>query len=578
MDPRKLFDQMVAEGDVVTERLAAVAAKTPNKTFIYYGEEDRSVSYAAFLDAASRLATGLQALGVAPDDRVSVLTRNSYVAALSMFAIWLAGGVYAPVNFMYRGKLLAYQLRDSQPKLLISDLAMADALAEIADEAPVADLVIHAPEPGDHDFGAPALPVALAAKSRVHRLADLLASSRQDSPVPRRYSDTANVVYTSGTTGPSKGVLLPFRWMNQYSFGYRKLFNAEDVIYCDLPLYHVGGAFFRVAKAVYLGATVALYDRFSPTAFWERIHRTGSTHVTLLDVMTPWLMSGPPSPRDRENTITKVHMQPLPAHHQAVAQRFGFDIVTAGFGQTETGGTFTSVIDEFPTSGGTPAGLWKGPSKAQMLQAATAYGMMVVPGDQPLGKGFMGKPSPLFEVEVHDEADNVSADGTAGQLVMRPRFPHMFLGGYLNKPEAMARGCAGFWFHTGDACVRDADGVFYFVDRMGGFFRVRGENVSSYQVEDLINDHPKVRATAVVPVPAAEGEEEDCAAFVQLMDGEALSLEEFMTFARMTMPRFMVPRHVRFVDALPLTATNKVEKYKLKQSLLAELAAERTAP
>jgi crotonobetaine/carnitine-CoA ligase len=570
MTPDDMYRLMIAEGDVIIDRLKQVAQQTPNKIFLYYGDQDRPVSYADVLMLASRFAAGLQALGVGLDDRVSVLTRNSFVAALSMFATWLAGAIYCPVNFMYKGKLLIHQLRDTGPKVLISDVNTAEALSDIVDEYVAPDVIIHFPTSSDHDYTSAKLPTPLAARTKIHRLLDFLNSPSQHRAIPRSYSDIASIVYTSGTTGPSKGVLQPFRWINQFTFVYRKLFDSEDVIYCDLPLYHVGGAFFRVAKAIYLGATVALYDRFSPSQFWDRIRKTGSTHATLLDVMIPWLMSAEPSVHDRDNSLTKVHMQPLPLTHNSVAHRFGIDIVTAGFGQTETGGSFVSVIDEFPDGAGKSPQYWKGPSKAAVLEAATRFGVMVANGSEPIKKGFMGTPVPLFDVQIHDLQDNPCMDAEAGELVLRPRYPDLLLRGYVNRPDAMVRSCTNFWFHTGDAVYRDTDGVYFFVDRIGGFFRVRGENVSSYQIEDLLNDHPKVRASAAIPLPAEEGDEEDCAVFVQLVEGQEMTTAELTSYFHAVMPKYMVPKYVRFVETLPLTATNKIEKYKLKLLLVAD--------
>lgn len=571
MTPQDMFSLMVSEGDIVTEKLDEVAARMPQKVFLYYGEQDRAVSYAAFRAEASQLAAALQSLGVAPDDRVCVFTKNSYLGALSMFAVWMAGAVYCPVNFMYRGKLLLQQLRDVAPKVIISDVNLSVMLAEIADECSSPELILHCPRRGDHDFTEATIPGTLRSCMRTHILDELIAGRSPHRPVARSYSDIANIIYTSGTTGPSKGVLQPFRWMNQYTFVYRKFLSSEDVIYCDLPLYHVGGAFFRVAKAVWIGATVALYDRFSASGFWQRVRKTEATHVVLLDVMAPWLMSAEPSARDRDNPLNKVHMQPLPLMHNEIARRFGIDIVTSGYGQTETGGSFISVIDEFPDGYGTPPERSHGLSKQCIRAAADTFGVMTVDGTKPLGKGLMGRPMALFETTILDPHDNPCGDGEIGQLAFRPRFPELLLRGYFNRPEAMVRSSANFWFHTGDACQRDADGVYHFVDRLGGFFRVRGENVSSFEVEDLLNGHPKVQATAAVPARASQGAEEECAVFVQLKAGEVMSTDELLEYARQVMPKYMVPKYVRFTDALPLTSTNKVEKYKLKQALLAEL-------
>jgi len=576
MTPEQVFEQMVADGDMVLDQLDRCAREHPDKTYLHYGEDGLKLSFAQVKAMSDRAAAGLVAMGLPAGEPVSVLTRNSLLGALAMFAIWRAGGVFAPVNFNFRGPLLRYQLNDTAPFALITDASFLPVLAEVADELTLQRLVLHMPAPGDHDHDAAlAAADAHAAPTRLS-VTPWPALLQHSGPVPaiaRTPFDVANIVYTSGTTGPSKGVVQPFRWMNHYAYPMRSLLSHDDVLYCDLPLYHVGGAFALVTKALWRGNTVGLWDRFSPTRFWERIAECGATSGILLDVMIPWLMSAPPSEHDRNNTLNKVHMQPLPANHHEVARRFGFDFVTCGFGQTESGSGFACTIDEWPDGQGTPASHWRGLDKAGYRANCRDTGRLVVDGRQALPKGLMGLPNPLLEVAVLDEDDNHVPPGTVGQLAFRPRFPGLLLREYFRKPEATIKVHRNCWFHTGDAvkALPEMPGCYAFVDRMGGFFRVRGENVSSYEVEVLIASHPQVRAAAAVPVPAAVGDEDDIAVFVECIAGEVLDEATLRAHAAQVMPRYMQPRHVRFVDALPVTPTNKIEKYKLKASLLKEL-------
>lgn len=578
LTPEQAFAEMVAQGDVVLDRLDHWVETQPDKVFIDYGEDDLRLGFAAFSRQVDAVAAGLVRLGAVPGDRVSVMTRNSLVAALVMFACWRSGAIYAPVNFNYKGRLLAYQLDDTAPSVFVVGADCAQAVHEVLAETSIAALVAHRPRPGEHDHGSGEFPAGFGAGRRLETFADLLAAGGSVPRLARAFPDLANIVYTSGTTGPAKGVVQSFRWMNQYCYVMRNINGADDVVYCDLPLYHVGGAHFLLARAAWNGNTVGLWDRFSPTDFWRRVARSGCSTGVLLDVMIPWLMSAEPRASDRENTLNKVHMQPLPISHHALARRFGFDFVTCGFGQTESGMGFGALIDEWGDEEGTPRALWRGPDKAAVRSAMARFGLPVIPPGMPLAKGFMGLPSPLLEAAVLDPQDDVCAGGEVGQLAFRPRFPSLLLEEYFGKPEATVKALRNCWFHTGDAVYRGTDGWWYFVDRMGGFFRVRGENVSSYQVEDLINAHAKVRATAAVPVPADVGDEEDVAVFVELREGESMTEDELRAHAREVMPKYMVPKHVRFVPALPLTPTNKVEKYKLKQQLMAELGKTPRAP
>lgn len=565
--PQEIFEQMVNEGDVPLYQLKRHASENGDKVFIHYGETGERLTFREVHERSLEIASGLKSLGITRGQPVSVLTSNSLLAATAMFACWQLGAIYAPINFNLRGKLLSYQINDTSAPLLITDPTFRQILEDIGSDIKPAHVVVGPASSNDGSENGVQLP-----NSRVHNLASITSADEILEDPELGPFDPATIIYTSGTTGPAKGVLLPFRWINQYAFAGRSQWTSEDVVYCDLPMYHVGGAYALLVKAVWKGNTVGLWNRFSPSEFWSRIRECGASAGILLDVMIPWLMSAPQSPDDRNNTLCKVHMQPLPANHHEVATRFGFDFVTCGFGQTESGAGFMTIIDEFGDETGTPPELYKGLPKEQLRASAEASGRLLVSGDKPLPPGFMGRPSPLVDVAVLDEDDNRLLPGNVGQLAFRPRFPGLLLQQYLNKPEATLKAWSNLWFHTGDAVVEQPDGNFRFIDRMGGYFRVRGENVSSYEIESVLADHPHVRAVAAVPVPAKEGNEDDIAVFVELKAPGTCNEGEIAAFASEQMPKYMRPRYIRIVDSLPVTPTNKIEKYKLRQMLADESA------
>jgi len=291
--------------------------------------------------------------------------------------------------------------------------------------------------------------------------------------------------------------------------------------------------------------------------------------------MIPWLMNTEETPRDRYNTLNKIHMVPVPPYHNKISKRFGFDIFITAYGQTEVGSGMLGYIDETGDQEGTPKELWKGHSKEELWEIARKYDYPIVDGSQEIKKGFMGKPSALLEATILDENDEELGPGQYGQLAFRGKFPYLVLDGYLNKPEATLSTFKNFWWHTGDACYRDEDGIFYYVDRMGAFIRTRGENISSFQIEDIINSHPKVEVSAAFPIPAEEGEEDDIVVYIVLKQKEDLEEEQLRPWIESEMPRFMWPKHIRFLDDLPQTPTNRVEKYKLKDKILSELGKNR---
>ena len=562
-------NMLAADGELVTERLDHWVATTPDKVFFHYGEDDLTYTYRDFGRLTDAMAGNLARHGVAKGERVSVFTTNALLSAMVMFAVWKAGAVYAPVNFGFTGRLLTYQLDDTAPRLLITDprlLPAVNAVAGALQQRPT--IVLYVPPPGRHDHVAQPDTIDPAFTTLDW---DALIADASRPAVTVAFDDPANIVYTSGTTGPAKGVLQPHRWMAGYTYKLRQLMSQDDVIYNDLPLYHVGGAIANVARAAWVGCEIAVWDRFSPTAFWSRIASRKATTAILLDVMIPWLMKAPETANDRANTLNKVHMQPLPLHHHQVARRFGFDLVTAGFGQTESGGPLGITIEETAEGEGTPAALYRGLTRAQIVERIRRSGSLLVRGEDVTRKGVMGTAASFMEVVVLDPQDRPCKVGQPGELAVRPKLPGLVMAEYVGKPQATVKAWRNLWFHTGDAAVMQPDGMFDFVDRLGDRIRVRGENLSSFQVEDLLNQHAKVQMTAVLAVPSAEGDEDEIAAFVVPVDGALLAEEDIHAFASSTMPKFMRPRHVRIVPEIPSTPTNKVEKYKLRARLLEEL-------
>jgi len=574
MDEQQLTALLKQEGEIVTERLDHWAAVAGDRVFVYYGEDDEALTFAEFARRVDSVAGNLERLGIRKGDRVSVFCKNAFVSTLMMFGIWKAGAIYCPINFAYTGRLLTYQLNDTSPKLVVTDAACLPTLNEVMDDVgSKPSIVLYAPTPGTHDHVAEP-PTARPGHTEI-AWSELIREAKAPE-VTLSFDDDANLFYTSGTTGPSKGVIQPHRYMANYTFCLRALTSQDDVIYNDLPMYHVGGAIVNVCRAAWVGCEVALWNRFSPEKFWDRVKARNVTSAILLDVMIPWLTKVPPSQDDRRNTLNKVHMQPLPLQHHEFATRFGIDFVSAGFGQTETGNSFLIMLEETKPDEGTPRDLYRGFSHDELFELANQRGVAVRPGSEATRKGLMGKPTPFVEVTVRDDLDEECPEEVTGHLAIRPRVPGVIFKSYLGKPDDTLKAFRNLWFHTGDAGLRGRDGMYYYVDRLGDRIRVRGENLSSFQVEDMINQHPAVRMTAAVAIPSNEGDEDQIAAFVVATSDGAVTEAEIHAFAAETMPKYMRPGHVRIVNDLPRTPTNKVEKYKLRQLILEELKASGT--
>lgn len=570
-DTAGLEAELARDGVLVLDRLEEWAASPGDRTFIYYGEEDRSLSFAEVDRLCSAIAGGLRQLGVGAGDRVALFLTNPLVAALSMFALWRVGAVYCPINYSLTGSLLGHQLRDLEPRLVIAEESRLPQLATAADALSEPDLVVHRPAPDDHDFD-PAVAGSTAVGCRtVGSFADLLASGGDGSRATQQPADLANILYTSGTTGPSKGVLQSHRWMNQFSFAPRRLIDSGDVVYNDLPMYHAAGAISNVVRAAWVGCEVAMWDRFSAGDYWRRIARRGATTAIMIDVMISRLVAAPEREDDARNTLHCVNLTPLPEKHHELARRFGLDICATAYGQTETGLGALALIDQFPEGGGTPPHLYRGRPKEEMLEFARRFGYPVFRGDREIRKGLMGAPSIFVEAGILDDNDDVLPPERYGQLAFRARLPALFTSGYWGRPETTAELLANGWLHTGDAAVMDDDGLLYFADRMGNFIRSKGENISSYEVEELVGEHPDVRLCAAVGVPAGEGDEEEVAVFAVIRPDAGLGVEELEGWLHRNLPRHMRPGHVRLLDDLPRTPTNKIQKFRLRESLLDEL-------
>lgn len=536
-------DMLAADTELVTEAVDRWAALEPDKRFLFDGDTGREWSYSEFAEVTGSIAGNLAANGIGKGDRVCVLLEDPVVTTMWMFGIWKAGAVYCPINPAYSGSLLSYQVNDTAPRLFVTEPSLVDRVNAITDDLDDAPPLVVAGGGGD-DFTRPA-----------------------DAPaVEVRYSDTANIIYTSGTTGRSKGVVQSHRWMNQYTWAARLLTTTDDVVYSDLPMFHVGAAMFNVARAAWAGASVAMWRKFSASQFWDRIDSSGATIATLMGVMVPWLMNADVTDNDRVNTLHKVHLQPLPNNHHDVARRFGLDYVTTGFGQTEGGLGMFALIEECAPGEGTPDSHYRGLTHDQLNARFRSVGIPVVVGSEITENGYMGAPTPFMDAAVHDADDNPCPPGTPGELVLRPKAPSVLADGYLGKPEATVRAWKNLWFHTGDFVQRDHDGKWFFLDRVGDRIRRRGENISSQHLEELIATYPGVTLTAAFPVPSADGSEHDIAVSIA---GSGLDEAAVRAWTHENIPAFMRPQHLMIVDELPTTPTGKIQRFKLRERFLA---------
>jgi crotonobetaine/carnitine-CoA ligase len=481
--------------------------------------EDTRLTFADLVDRAGRVAGGLAALGVEPGDRVATMlpTGADYVAAWHG-CVWL-GAIEVPINVEYRGSFLEHILRDSGATVLVVNARWLPRLATID----VPDLR-HVVVVGDLEDGetATALPV--------HDFGDLL----YHDPVPRRPStdlDLTYIMYTSGTTGRSKGVVHCNRSSIHYIMPFVEGLDLgdEDVCYSMFPLFHQMGRSACTTAALWAGNRVELRGGFSASGFWDDIRACGATWMGYFGAVILFLWHNPPSPADRDHALTRAFGSSAAAELMVKwEERFGVTLYEV-YGSTELG-----------------LGSGLGPGFPRKL-------------------GTMGLPCRQVEVAIVDELDNPLPPNQVGEAVWRPKEPFAIFQGYWNLPQATLDVSRNLWFHSGDAAYLDEDGFFVFKDRIKDTIRRRGENISSFEVEVVVRSQPGVAEAAAYAVSAdgSTTEEEVAIAVVAAPDG-GLDPEALFRALCAEMPRHAVPRYLRLLDELPRTPTQKVEKFRLR--------------
>jgi crotonobetaine/carnitine-CoA ligase len=478
----------------------------------------RAWTHADAAQAAAVRAGAFAAAGVARGDRVAVMCGNRIEFVESFLGAGWLGASTVPVNTASMGPQLEYFLADSAAKLLVIEAGFVERLAT-ADLSRTALREIWVV--GD------ASPPAWQAPAGV-RVVPYPQDAPPVEPAPVQPGDPLAILYTSGTTGPAKGVVCPHAQYFWWGVNSAEVLGvgADDVLCTTLPLFHIN-ALNTFAQAALTGAQVVFESRFSASGFWPSMRASGATVVYLLGAMVPILLAQPEGAGERDHRV-RIGLGPgVPAAAGAAFKaRTGVQLLE-GYGSTETN-----------------------------FAIATA-------ADSPRG-GVMGWLRPGFDARVADEDDVALPPGEAGELLLRADEPHAFASGYFNMPEKTVEAWRNLWFHTGDRVVRDADGAFRFVDRIKDAIRRRGENISSFEVEQVLLSHPGVGSCAVYPVRSELAEDEVMAALVPRA-GARVDPAELARFCEGRLPYFAVPRYIDVLGDLPRTENGKVQKFKLRE-------------
>jgi crotonobetaine/carnitine-CoA ligase len=487
------------------------ATEKPDKPFLTVA--GRSLTFAQTDADARAVARGLAKCGIGDGGRVMMMLPNCLEFVTIWFAASLRGAAEIPINPNLKGILLEAVLSDSKPQVFVVHASLAPELEAI-------DAALIPP----HVFVVGSVEKALSiGPASVAPFEELYVREGEDPEIPGDFRRIQSIAYTSGTTGPSKGAMVSNAATFCAPINYIKIMGMgpEDSIYSPLPLFHGMSSRHGILPSLVLGARITIDESFSASRYWERAAECEATLGMVVHAVVPLLKVQPPRDSDRAHRLRAIFNA---KHDKEVEERFGVLTVEA-YAVTET-----SHILHTPY----PQRRW----------------------------GSTGRVNDLWEVRLVDSDDLPVPRGQAGELICRPKEPHIMMSGYLNKPDITLEAVRHLWYHTGDILREDEDGYFYYLDRKKDRIRRRGENVSSQDVEVAIVAHPEVAECAVVPYPADDGEDH-IRAIVIASPGSALEAPALHEWLTGRMPKFMLPRYIEIVDRIPRTGTGKFEKHKI---------------
>lgn len=500
--------------------LEAAATTAPDARAVFF-VDGPAFTNAELLDESRRVAAGLRAAGVSAGDRVALLVGNRPEFLSTYLALSALGAVSVPLNTAMRGDILTYMLETVGPcRLVVEDEFHEAVPTELLDSGTVLDVWWLAPSEAPD----------AATPPRTLPFSELTTHEPITTSHPARHSDLLSILFTSGTTGPSKGVMWSHRTALAFSenatwvMGY----TARDTVYTCLPLFHINALFTAFLAGLQEGAAVCVSRRFSASRFWSEVTTSGATVLNMLGAMGAVLWKQAPTPEERAHSLRLAMVVPFPRNeHAEFEERFALR-ATELYGSTDT-----SI----------PIGLPHGETRP----------------------GSCGRAAPGWEVALVDADDEPVPPGVPGELVTRPTRPFIGQLGYYKMPDKTWEAHRNAWFHTGDMLVQDDEGWFYFQDRLKDALRVSGENVSSFEVEQVLQSHPAVAEVAVYGVPSELGEDAVMASVVTEA-GETLDPADLASFAATRLPYFAVPRYIDVVAALPKTSTQKIRKQELRST------------
>jgi crotonobetaine/carnitine-CoA ligase len=480
------------------------------------------ITFAEADQITDALASGFVNQGIIKGDRIALYMGNRLEMVLLALAINKIGAIWVPTNADYKGEWLLDTLNRSRCKALVTDDQFQQRIVDIQHDLDVNTFISISDNPA----------------SGFVPYSDLLLSEPlQADYSDMHYGDTCAILWTSGTTGKSKGVMQSYNgWIRAINDGASVLFDSQpgDSIYCVLPLFNAAAWITCIFRSLIEGIPCIIEPKFSVTDFWPRIKHFGATQTFLLGAMGVFVLRAPEKPGDADNPLRVVQVVPLPPEMWPVFEkRFDVRLPRIGLGQSECLLVTTQTEDR---------------------------------PDVPVYA--LGFPNKDTELALLDDAGCEVAIGEVGEISIKPLAPHIVFNGYFDSPEATAEAYTGDWYRTGDVGKQDPDsGAYFYVDRKKDALRYAGRNISTLEVEGVVRRHPAVDDVAVFGIASEEIESEhEVKINIVLKEGHSPSHEDICQFINENAPFYFVPRYMDFVDSLPYTPTNKVQKYILREA------------
>jgi len=513
---------------VLPKVLRDQAKKLGQKPFLQFGYK-KPLSFYQTNQLANKVANGLINMGIKKGDKVAVYMPNSDDYVITWFGILKMGAVMVPINTAYKMDFLQYIIDSSDSIVLFIAEEYLERMPPIAKEIFQLKNVIVWTRDGSDKFKKHGFNF-----KKMTSYTKFITSQKSSDPgVDITFVDHARLMYTSGTTGRSKGVVRPCAADYSSARNYAEIMDVgpNDVCFTCLPLFHSNAMVMTVYPALIVGAKAVVEEKYSASQFWKWMVDHQVTKFNLVGAISYFMWNTPPVPEEKQHKVKLVLGSPAP--HDIIEEfmeRFNFKFME-GYGLTEIGQC-----------------TWMRPGEVFRV-------------------GSCGKEAPGYEIKIGDpETDEEVPRGEIGEIIVRPRTPNIMLHYYNKMPEKTVQDFRNFWFHTGDAGRMDKDGYIYFVDRVKDYLRCKGENISSFEVEKIVGSHPDVEESGAIGVKAEAGRyaEDELMIVVVPKKGKTIDPVKLIKFLEPKMPYFMIPRFIRFEESLPKTGTQRVQKNKLR--------------